>query len=227
MFYPDDFNGAFVACPDPIDFRAYTVVNLYEDENAYYLDEPFKRTPRPGHRDWLGRVDRTLEESNHLELVLGTRSRSGQQWDIWEATYSPVDDDGYPRRIWDKVTGRIDREVAEYWRENYDLVHILQRDWATLGPRVAGKLHIYVGDMDNYYLNNAVYLAEEYLESTTDPHYGGLVDYGDRAEHCWNGDHDRPNAVSRLRYIQMFAPEMVRRMTENHPPGADLASWRY
>ena len=227
VFYPDDFNGAYIACPDPIDFRAYTVVNLYEDRNAYYLDEPFKRTPRPGHRDWLGRVSRTLEESNHLELVLGTKSRSGQQWDIWEATYSPIGPDGYPQRIWDKVTGEIDPEVAAFWRENYDLSHILRRDWETLGPRVAGKLHIYVGDMDNYYLNNAVYLTEEFLESTTDPHYAGEVDYGDRAEHCWNGDHTQPNAVSRLRYIQMFAPKMVQRMMESHPPGADLTSWRY
>jgi hypothetical protein len=227
VFYPDDFNGAYVACPDPIDFRAYTVVNLYEDANAYYLDERFKRTPRPGHRNWLGQVDRTLEESGHLELVLGTKSRSGQQWDVWESVYSPVGDDGYPQRIWNKVTGEIDPDVAEYWRENYDLVHILQRDWATLGPKVAGKLHIYVGDMDNYYLNNAVYLAEDFLESTTDPYYAGLVDYGNRDEHCWNGDHDQPNAVSRLRYIQMYAPMMVQRMMESHPPGADLSSWRY
>jgi hypothetical protein len=216
-----------VACPDPIDFRAYTVVNLYEDANAYYLDERFKRTPRPGHRNWLGQVDRTLEESGHLELVLGTKSRSGQQWDVWESVYSPVGDDGYPQRIWDKVTGEIDPDVAEYWRENYDLVHILRRDWATLGPKVAGKLHIYVGDMDNYYLNNAVYLAEDFLESTTDPYYAGLVDYGNRDEHCWNGDHDQPNAVSRLRYIQMYAPMMVQRMMEAHPAGADLSSWRY
>lgn len=227
VFYPDDFNGAYIACPDPIDFRAYTVVNLYEDRNAYFLDEPFKRTPRPGQRDWLGHVSRTLQESNHLELVLGTRSRSGGQWDIWEATYSPIGPDGYPRRIWDKVTGEIDPEVAAFWRENYDLSYILRRDWSTLGPKVAGKLHIYAGDMDNYYLNNAVYLVEEFLESTTDPFYAGEVDYGDRAEHCWNGDHTQPNAVSRLRYIQMFAPRMVQRMMESHPPGADLTSWRY
>ncbi|MDH5590768.1 MAG: hypothetical protein OEZ37_12040 [Gemmatimonadota bacterium] len=227
VFYPDDFNGAYVACPDPIDFRAYTVVNLYEDANAYFLDEPFKRTPRPGHRNYLGHVDRTLEESNHLELVLGTKSRSGQQWDIWEAVYSPVGEDGYPRRIWDKVTGEIDPEVAEFWKENYDLTHILRRDWATLGPKLAGKLNIYVGDMDNYYLNDAVYLAEDFLESTTNPYYAGEVDYGDRDEHCWNGDHDQPNAISRLRYIQMFAPRMVQRMMEAHPRGADLSSWRY
>jgi hypothetical protein len=225
VFYPDDYNGAWVACPDPIDFRAYTVVNLYEDENAYWLDEPFKRTARPGHRDWLGHLDRTLEESNHLELVLGTRTRSGQQWDVWESVYSPVGPDGYPARIWDKVTGEIDHEVAEYWRENYDLVHILQRDWATLGPKLRGKLHIYVGDMDNYYLNNAVYLAEDFLESTTNPYYAGEVDYGDRAEHCWNGDQNNPNAISRLRYISMHAPKIVDRLERTAPLGAPRG-WR-
>jgi len=227
VLYPDDFNGAYVACPDPIDFRQFTLIDLYEDENAYYTDGPFKRTARPGHRDYLGRVDRTIEDSNHLELVLGTKSRSGQQWDIWEAVYSPVGDDGYPRRIWDKVTGEIDAEVASYWRENYDLTHIMQRDWATLGPKLEGKLHIYVGEMDNYYLNNAVYLAEEFLEGTTDPYYGGEVAYGARDEHCWNGDPTQPNAISRLRYIQMFAPRMVERILANHPAGADLTSWRY
>ena len=95
-----------------------------------------------------------------MELVLGTKSRSGQQWDIWEAVYSPVGEDGYPKRIWDKETGVIDRNVAEFWRENYDLSYILKRDWAKLGPKLEGKIHIYVGDMDNYYLNNAVYLIE-------------------------------------------------------------------
>ena len=227
VFYPDALNGAYIACPDPIDFRQYTVVNLYEDRNAYYVEGPFKRTPRPGRRDYLGHVDPLLEDSNHLELVLGTKSRSGQQWDIWEAVYSPVGEDGYPRRIWDKVTGEIDPEVAAYWRENYDLTYILRRDWSTLGPKLEGKLHIYVGEMDNYYLNNAVYLAEEFLESTTDPYYGGEVAYGARDEHCWNGDPTRPNATSRLRYVQMFAPRMVERIMASHPEGADLTSWRY
>ena len=227
VFYPEEYNGAWIACPDPIDFRAFGVVNLYEDRNAYFRDSRFKRTRRPGLRDYLGFVEYTLEEVGHFELVLGTKSRSGGQWDIWEAVYTPVGEDGYPRRIWDKVTGEIDPEVAAYWRENYDLVHILQRDWATLGPKLVGKLNIYVGDMDNLYLNNAVYLAEEFLESTTDPYYAGEIDYGDRAEHCWNGDQTRANAYSRLRYIQMFAPKIVERMMANHPPGADLSSWRY
>ena len=227
VFYPDDYNGAWVACPDPIDFRAYTVINLYEDKNAYYLEGPWKRTPRPGHRNYLGHVNTSIADMNRLELVLGTKSRSGGQWDIWEAVYSPMGPDGYPKRIWDKKTGVIDPTVVPHWRENYDLVHILKRDWKTLGPKLAGKIHLYVGSMDNYFLNNAVYLAEEFLKSTKDPHYGGEIKYGDRAEHCWNGDPTQPNAISRLRYHQLYAPKIVERIEKSAPPGADLKSWRY
>jgi hypothetical protein len=227
VFYPDEYNGCWAACPDPIDFRAYTVVDIYKDKNAYWSEGPFLRTPRPGMRDWLGHVSTTLAAMNRYELVLGTKGRSGQQWDIWEAVYSPVGKDGYPKRIWDKTTGVIDPEVAAYWKENYDLSAILQRDWGRgLGKKLQGKINIYVGDMDNYYLNNAVYLAEEFLK-TADPPYGGEVDYGDRAEHCWNGDHTRPNAISRLRYHQMHAPKIVARIEKSAPAGADLTSWRY
>ena len=227
VFYPDEYNGAFAACPDPIDFREYVQVDIYKDGNAYYVDGPFSRIKRPGHRDWLGRVQATVESYNHMELALGTRSRSGDQYDIWEAVYSPMGEDGYPQRIWDKLTGEIDHQVAESWRENYDLRHILERDWATLGPKLAGKIHIYAGDMDNYYLNNAVYLTEEFLESTAEPYYAGVVEYGDRAEHCWNGDHENPNAISRLRYNTMYVPRILERIEEAAPPGADLSSWRY
>ncbi|HEX9761075.1 MAG TPA: alpha/beta hydrolase-fold protein, partial [Candidatus Acidoferrales bacterium] len=227
IFYPDEYNGAFGACPDPIDFRAYTLVNIYQHKNAYHDDGPFTRIKRPGHRNYLGEVTATVESYNHMELALGTKGRSGDQFDIWEAVYSPVGPDGYPQRIWDKLTGEIDRSVAEYWRENYDLRHILERDWKTLGPKLAGKLRIYCGDMDNYYLNNAVYLMENFLKKTKAPHYAGEVDYGDRAEHCWNGDHDNPNAISRLRYNTMYLPRIVQRMEQTAPPGADLKSWRY
>jgi hypothetical protein len=227
MFYPDEFNGCWAACPDPIDFRAYTSVNIYEHENAYYADSRWKKTPRPGKRNYLGELAATLEEMNHLELVLGTNSRSGQQWDIWEAVYSPVGGNSYPKPIWDKMTGKIDRTVAAYWREHYDLGYILKRDWATLGPKLQGKIHIYCGDMDNYYLNNAVYLVEAFLKSTTNPHYDGEVDYGDRAEHCWNGDHSQPIWISRLRYHQFFAPKIIDRILKSAPAGADLTSWRY
>ncbi len=227
VFYPDEFNGCFACCPDPIDFRAYTIVDIYRHRNAYFVESPWKRTPRPATRNYLGEISATLEEANHFELALGARSRSGGQWDIWQAVFSPVGADGYPKPIWDKLSGEIDPVVAAYWKENYDLRHIMERDWKTLGPKLAGKINIYVGDMDNYYLNNAVYLTEAFLEGTKDPYYAGDVDYGDRAEHCWNGDQDRPNAISRLRYHQMFIPRCVTRMEATAPKGADLASWRY
>jgi hypothetical protein len=228
MFYPDAFNAAYVACPDPIDFRAFTVVNIYEDTNAYWAEGPFMKVPRPGHRNYLGHLQATLEQMNRMELVLGTKTRSGQQWDIWEAVYSPQGADGYPARIWDKRTGAIDKKVADYWKEHYDLSWILRRDWNRgLGAKIAGKLHVYVGDMDNYYLNDAVYLVEDVLKGLQNPAYGGEVAYGDRAEHCWNGDPTRANAYSRLRYHQMFIPRFVDRALKTAPPDADVRSWRY
>ncbi len=225
--YPDEYNGCFAACPDPIDFRSYCLTNIYEDKNAYYYKSEHKKLEVPAHRDYLGNISSTLRENNHLELVLGDKSRSGQQWDIWEATYSPQGKDGYPERLWDKYTGDINPKVASYWKENYDLRYILERDWDKLGDKLKGKIHLYCGDMDNYYLNNAVYLMEDFLENTTDPYYDGEVDYGDRAEHCWNGDQENPNAISRLRYNTMYVPKIMKRIAESAPKGADLTSWRY
>ena len=226
MFYPDEYNGAWVACPDPIDFRHYMTVNVYEDRNAYWMPNKFKRTPRPAHRNWLGHVDTTVEENNLWELALGTRGRSGDQWDVWESVFSPIGPDGYPRRIWDRLTGEIDPVTAAYWRDNYDLSHIMRRDWVTLGPKLRGKLRIYAGDMDNYYLNNAVYAVEDFLRNAQ-PAADAVIDYGDRAEHCWNGDHTRSNAYSRLRYPQMVLPWAVERMIMTAPKDADIRSWRY
>ncbi|MET6989861.1 alpha/beta hydrolase-fold protein [Sediminicola arcticus] len=225
--YPDEYNGCFAACPDPIDFRAYCLTNIYEDKNAYYYESDFKQLEVPSHRNNLGQIQSTLREGNHLELVLGDKSRSGQQWDIWEATYSPQGEDGYPVRLWDKMSGVINADVAKYWQENYDLRYIMERDWNKLGDKLKGKIHIYCGDMDNYYLNNAVYLMEDFLESTTDPYYEGEVAYGDRAEHCWNGDPDLPNSITRMRYNTMYVPKIMKRIAESAPKGADLTSWRY
>ena len=123
VMYPDEFNGAFAACPDPIDFRAYMTANIYEDPNAYWAEGPFGRVERPGHRNWLGHVSATIRDSNNAELVLGTKSRSGGQFDIWEAVYAPVGADGYPKRIWDKRTGVIDPDVTSYLGELRPRLH--------------------------------------------------------------------------------------------------------
>ena len=227
VLYPKEYNGCYAACPDPIDFRAYCLINIYEDENAYFVEGQHKKVERPARRDYLGHVTSTVRSNCLKELAIGDKNRSGDQWDIWEAVYSPMAPDGYPTRLWDRKTGVIDKEVAKYWQENYDLAYIMKRDWSKIGDDLKGKVHIYCGDMDNYYLNNAVYLTEDFLKSTTEPYYDGEVDYGDRAEHCWNGDHTQPNAISRLRYHQMFIKKWSAKVGERAPAGADLKSWRY
>jgi hypothetical protein len=225
-FYPDHYNGAFVACPDPVDFRAYTVIDLYKDQNAFYLEGAHRKMMQPAMRDYLGHTLVTAAEANQYELALGNHGRSGEQFDIWQAVYSPVGSDGYPQPIFDKETGEIDHAVAAHWKENYDLRNILERDWPTLGPKLQGKLHIYCGSADSYFLNNAVYLLEDFLK-TANPPYEGEVKYGERAEHCWNGDPTLPNSMSRLHYNTLYLPKIVDRILKTAPAGADVTSWRY
>jgi hypothetical protein len=231
MFYPDHYNGAFVACPDPVDFHAYMTVDLYKQDNMFFIQGANKRVEQPAMRDYLGHTLMSVRDNVAYEAALGDHGRSGEQFDIWQAVYSPTAADGYPQPIFDKQTGAIDHHTAEYWREHYDLDAILQRDWPTLGPKLQGKLHLYVGSDDTYFLNDAVYLMEDFLKQTGTPGHGvpyeGEVRYGPRAEHCWNGDPEKPNWYSRLHYDQMYVPQIMERMQKTAPPGADLTSWRY
>jgi Putative esterase len=227
VFYPDHYNGIFAACPDPVDFRAFTNINLYADKNAFYLEGPHMRVEQPGERDYLGRTLMTTRVINQYELALGSHGRSGEQFDIWQAVYGPVGKDGYPQPIFNKETGAIDPVTAAYWKEHFDLSAIIAKNWATLGPKLEGKIHVYVGGADTYFLNDAVYYLEDVLKATQNPPYGGEVKYGDRAEHCWNGDPNLPNYLSRLHYNTMYLPKILERIKKTAPPGADLTSWRY
>ena len=226
VFYPDMYNGAFAACPDPMDFRAYTLINIYKDKNAYTLTGEASSIERPAFRDYMGEVYATQRDENYMELTLGDKSRSGGQYDVWQAVYGPVGADGYPKPIFDKVTGDIDPSVASYWQDHFDLSNIISRDWATLAPKLQGKLHIFVGNGDNYYLTDSVYYGQERLEALK-PAYNGEVLYGDRAEHCWNGDPTLPNAWSRLHYNYQYLPKILARIAASAPAGANLKSWRY
>jgi hypothetical protein len=227
ILYPDEYNGAIGCCPDPIDFTAYTTVDIYNDKNAYFTEGPLRRSPRIATRLDDGTLRSTMEQENLYELALGTRSRSGQQYDIWEAVYSPVGPDGYPRRIWDKQTGAIDPAVAAHWRDNYDLAHILTRDWATLGPKLNGKLWINVGLMDTYFLERAVLRLEDRVKALTNPKPDITFRYGNRDGHCWSGVPDKMNFQSRLTYHERFIPLLVKHFLRTAPKGADTRSWRY
>jgi enterochelin esterase-like enzyme len=223
VFYPDLFNGTWTFCPDPVDFRHFQLVNIYEDRNAFYPNSEWKSEPiRPWQRMIDDQAVMSQKDASHLEEVLGTRGRSGDQMDIFMATYGPAGSDGYPKLLYDKWTGAIDRSVAEYWREHYDLRHILQRDWKTLGPKLVGKLHLYVGDMDTYFLEEAGFQLQEFLESTKDPYYAGSFDIGKRQPHCYAGMPAYPGQRAESRVL----PEMLERILKTAPPGADMR-WKY
>ena len=184
VLYPDFYGGSFALCPDSVDFSYHQIVNIYSDANAYYVEKGWTKVERPSQRTIDGNIEVMMKDENWYELVVGDKSRSGGQWDIWEATYSPVGPDGYPRRLWNKETGVIDKSVAEQWKK-YDMADILRKNWTVLGPKIADKIHVYVGDMDSYYLNDAVEKLNEFLTKTEDPKFAGEVAFQRRAPHCW------------------------------------------
>jgi enterochelin esterase-like enzyme len=214
VLYPDFYGGSFASCPDSVDFSYHQIVDIYRDPNAYFIDKGWMRLERPSERRPDGNIESMMKDENWFELVVGDHSRSGGQWDIWEATYSPAGSDGYPKRLWNKTTGEIDRTVAEQWKK-YDLAYILRTNWATLGPKVANKLHLYVGDMDSYYLNDAVEHLNEFLTKAENPKFGGDVVFQRRAPHCWG-----PRGAELMQ-------KMTAQIEKVAPPGADLKSWRY
>nr|WP_263373076.1 alpha/beta hydrolase-fold protein [Granulicella aggregans] len=231
LFNPDFYNGAFAACPDPVDFHAYMTTDLYSQKNMFYIQGANKQVEQPAMRDYLGHTLISVRDNIAYEAALGDHGRSGEQFDIWQAVYSPVGADGYPQPIFDKETGEIDLKVAAYWKEHFDLNAKLQREWTTIGPKLRGKIHLYVGSDDTYFLNDAVYLMEDFLKTTGTPGVGvpyeGEVLYGPRAEHCWNGDPSLPNAYSRLHYNTMYLPKIMDRIAKTAPAGADVTSWKY
>jgi hypothetical protein len=227
IFYPDDYNGAWGACPDPVDFHAYQSVNIYEDQNAFWTIGPFGRIAQPEMRTPPGLILATTEGTNRWELVLGTHGRSGEQWDIWQAVFSPAGPDGYPAEIWNQRTGVINKEVAAYWREHYDLNAILERDWPRLGPKLEGKLHVMVGTADTFFLDHAVHLMQAWMESSTHPHYVPDFDYGVDQPHCYTGPPGSTTREGALTFTERVLKSSEAWMLKTAPKGADTTSWHY
>ena len=215
ILYPDFYGGTWSLCPDSVDFRYHQIVNLYADANAYWMDRGWMRIERPDTRRPDGNITAMMKDENWYELVVGDHSRSGGQWDIWEATYGPVGPDGYPMRIWDKQTGVIDKKVAEYWKQHYDLRSILETNWPTQGPKVANKINIYVGDADTYFLNMGVHMMDTFLKTANNPKFGGEIVFQPMAPHCWGPG------------LEELIPKMAAHIQTFAPAGADLSSWRY
>ena len=185
LYYPDYFGGCFSYSADPVSFYKMQLINIYQDKNAFYTNNSIER---PSKRNTMGEPEFSIKKEVQTENVEGYTNSyitSRNQWGGWNAVYSPKDTNGFPKPIFDPITGEIDSLVAEHWKK-YDLLKYTQENWSELGPKVQGKIHIWMGDMDNYYLNNAMRDFDEYLQSTTSPKSDAEIVFSPTCGHCEN-----------------------------------------
>jgi hypothetical protein len=153
--HPEIFGGVWSTAPDSVDFRDFQQANIYRvDENAYH-DPKGDRRPiaRRGGQPVLW-----WDDFDRMEQTLGR----GGQLQSFDAVFGPRGPKGRPMPLWDRPSGRIDPTVAKTW-ERYDIRLVLERNWPRLAPLLAGKLHIFMGDQDTFYLNGATALVKETL----------------------------------------------------------------
>lgn len=198
IFYPDTFNGAWSFSADGVDFRFFQLVDIYSDQNAFFNEHDQER---PSYRQKDGDVIFSIKHEIDMENTMGRGSSfitSGGQWGGWNAVYSPKGENGLPMAIWDPDTGVIDKRVAQEWKK-YDLRYHLDENWLELGPKLQGKLHIWMGDMDNFYLNNAMYLFEDMLKSKTEPRSDARFTWRRGVGHCdYDGLEMRKRTISEM-----------------------------
>lgn len=153
--YPETFGGTWSTAPDPVDFRDFQRINLYRSGENMYTDPKGQRRPLARVN---GRVILWYKGFADMEWVLGY----GGQLHSFEAVFSPRTANGKPRLLWNRKTGRVDLETARTW-EKYDIRLVLERNWKTLGPRLKGKLHVFMGDVDTFYLEGATIRLKQSL----------------------------------------------------------------
>ena len=153
--YPGHFGGVWSTAPDPVDFRDFQRINLYSANENMYLTADGKSRPlaRIG-----GQVRLWYKGFADMEWTLG----SGGQLHSFEAVFSPRGEDGKPKLVWDRDSGKVFTDVAKTW-EKYDIRLILESNWKQLEPKLRGKLHVFMGDQDTFYLEGATILLKESL----------------------------------------------------------------
>lgn len=228
IYHPGFFGGTWTLFPDPVDFRHYGAVDIYADTNAFvftraggFFLEPTTEWHHPERylmRAADGQPVLSVREYSRWEDVLGSHGRSTDQLEAWEAVYGPVGEDGYPKPLWDKRTGHIDHDVATYMRDHgFDLRYYLAQHWSTIGPQLVGKIHVDVGDMDNFYLNLAVYDLQSFLDNTSSPGALAVFRYG-RPEKGHGWQHTTSANIVR---------EMGDFITARAPVGENAKQWKY
>jgi S-formylglutathione hydrolase FrmB len=183
IFYPDFFNGTWSYSPDPVDFEHYGLINIYQDESIFYNRFGYLQ---PESRTIYGEPKGSMKESIGEENVKSRTNDyriSGDQFGAYNAVFGPKGKDGLPTLMFDPVTGKIDHFIAEQW-EKYDLKKVLEKNWATLGPRIQGKIWIWTGDMDGLYSNVATRFLKMFLDKTENPKSDAKISFTPMAGHC-------------------------------------------
>lgn len=188
LIYPDEFSGCYSYSPDPVSFHRMQLIDIYEDENAFINKHGYER---PSKRDRYGEpafsIKKEVSDENK-KGPSGTYVDSGSQWGSWNALYSPKGEDGLPAMVFHPTTGVIDHTVAKQW-EKYDLLKMVSANWSELGPKVQGKIYVWMGDMDNYYLNNAMRDFDAFLKKTTSPKSDAIIEFEAMKGHCDDYSH--------------------------------------
>jgi hypothetical protein len=217
IFHPTFFGGAWCSCPDAVTFSDVEGVNFYKDDNAFFKMYDWRPVPTINSRFTNGQAIQTSEQRNRYELVSGDHGRSGEQIDVWSAVWGPVGEDGFFKPAFDKSTGKIDKDVVAYWRDHWDLLEYLKRNWSTVGPELKDNLYFFAGDADTYFLNNSTMELDAWLKTTTAPHSQAQLMYGNLKPHCWQGP-----VTPAQRVI-----EIAQHIQRHKPEGADTPWWDY
>ena len=146
--YPEFFGGTWSTAPDPVDFHAFQMMDIYADDaNAYRSPDGTRMGVARGRG---GKPSLFMEDFCAMEEAIG----DGGQIRSFEWVFSPRGEDDRPRPLFNRMTGDIDPEVVAAWKK-YDIARILKEHWNVLGPKLKGKIHVYMGEQDTFFLDEA------------------------------------------------------------------------
>lgn len=222
LFHPEFFGGAWIFYPWGIDYRRYCGFDIYESESAFVVNwketrgfyNPYEWAPLERHfpRTIDSMPLATMRQFGLHDAVRGGPSGVGAEVNGSEnALNSPVGADGNPKPLYDELTGKIDHDVALYWRQ-HDLTYYVETHWPQIGSLLVGKLHFYVGDMDEWYRNYGVHHFQDVLKATQNPHVEGTFQYGPLQGHLWQ-------PMTNAQLMKVIADHVA----QNAPQGADRA----
>lgn len=169
--YPKVFGGTWSTSPDPSDFHDFTNIDLYAAHANAYHGPDGKAIPLIRDK---GKVVATFEEFARLEHVLGPY---GGQIASFNWVFSPRGKSGAPEPMFDWTTGDVHPGVVAYWREHYDLARVVETHWAERGADLKGRIHVFVGTADTFYLDGAAHLLDARLQKLgADAHFTYIPD---------------------------------------------------